>query len=324
MKTTKSGENTAAARYGFARIGLSTPDGYWTFGNDNVVNDQKPMPCSESDSKDIPYLKMVFKFIEDNSDMFDTNRIYTEGFSQNSMFSAYIAFCFSDKVHGVWQGGSGMALTGRAPNLPGCQGQCKASVYAELSNCNQCINQQPCTECQYWPIYPCYNEKKAMIDCLADYTNDYIAAGKEDPTVDSTSEYMYERLMNEGHDARMFRFGASKDGTVKGGHTNPKNAVYWQVGCLGITSPCSSECEYSFIDCINGKDTSSSANRTSSFDDCISEDSFVNLMGCTKSCAPTYDMLKESEEPVISKFLFFGNEQNPQHARPSFSKCTAS
>ena len=57
-------------------------------------------------------------------------------------------------------GGSGMAITGDPINLPGCQGQVTASDFAnECSNCNACIQSHPCTECQYWPIYPCYSPK---------------------------------------------------------------------------------------------------------------------------------------------------------------------
>ena len=119
----KSDGNAAAIRFGFARIGLSTPDGHWTFGNDGIVNDENPMPCSEEDSKDIPYLQSVFDFIDNNPDQFDASKIYAQGFSQNSMFSAYIGFCFNQKVLAVWQGGSGMAYTGLPPNLPGCQAQ---------------------------------------------------------------------------------------------------------------------------------------------------------------------------------------------------------
>ena len=100
------------------RIGLSTPDGHWTFGNDGIVNDENPMPCSDEESKDMPYVRKIFEFIEAEP-LLDSSRIYAQGFSQNSMFSAYIAFCFNEKVLGVWQGGSGMALTGMSPNLPG-------------------------------------------------------------------------------------------------------------------------------------------------------------------------------------------------------------
>ena len=41
--------NKAAARFGYARIALSTPDGGWTFGNNGIINDNVPMPCSDSD-----------------------------------------------------------------------------------------------------------------------------------------------------------------------------------------------------------------------------------------------------------------------------------
>ena len=122
MKSFSDG-NAAATRYGFARFGLSSPDGAWTFGNDGVVNDDYPMPCSDEDSKDMPYLRAIFDFIESNPDQFDASKIYAGGFSQNSMFSAYIAFCFNEKVLGVWQGGSGLAYTGEKPYLPGCQAQ---------------------------------------------------------------------------------------------------------------------------------------------------------------------------------------------------------
>ena len=56
------------------------------------------------------------------------------------------------------KGGSGMAITGEPPNLPGCQGQVTASDFANnCQNCNACIASHPCGECQYWPIYPCYS-----------------------------------------------------------------------------------------------------------------------------------------------------------------------
>ena len=87
-------------------------DGFWTFGNDGLVNDDNPMPCSDWDGKDMPYLRTIFNFIDANPSMFDNTKIYAQGFSQNSMFSAYIGFCFNDRVSGIWQGGSGMALTG--------------------------------------------------------------------------------------------------------------------------------------------------------------------------------------------------------------------
>ena len=66
-------------------------------GNNGIVNDKIPMPCSDEDNEDIPYLRKVFEFIEANDDKFDASRIYAEGGSQNSVFSAYLAFCFRFK-----------------------------------------------------------------------------------------------------------------------------------------------------------------------------------------------------------------------------------
>ena len=54
-----------------------------------------------------------------NRTQFDATRIYAEGFSQNSMFSAHIGHCYQDRVLGIWQGGSGMSLTGQRPYTPG-------------------------------------------------------------------------------------------------------------------------------------------------------------------------------------------------------------
>merc|ERR1711963_638336 len=321
MKAYSDG-NAAATRYGFARIGLSTPDGAWTFGNDGVVNDEKPMPCSDEDSKDMPYLKAIFNFIESNPDQFDASKIYAQGFSQNSMFSAYIGFCFSDKVLGIWQGGSGMALTGMSPNLPGCQGQVTASAYSSCSNCNQFIEDHFRNECQYWPIYPCYSEKKPMVDCVADYFNDMIANDKVEPEIYSSALYMYERLLNEGHDARLLRFSPSDDGTIPGQHQDPKNKEHWQVGCLGITAPCSSACESAFMSCVESKNPATASDRADAFETCMDLSTFEGL-GCDAECAPTYAMLAASETPTVVMFENFGAGSSSPSARPAESLCVA-
>jgi hypothetical protein len=312
--------NVAAARYGFARFGLSSPDGAWTFGNNGIVNDDYPMPCSDEDSKDIPYLKAIFEFIESNPDQFDASRIYAGGFSQNSMFSAYIGFCFSDKVLGVWQGGSGLAYTGEEPNLPGCQGQVTASDYAECDNCKACIETNFCTECQYWPIYPCYSATRPMVDCVAAYDNDNIAVS--DPDTTNTAINMYETLLSEGHDARLLRFSPSDDETIPGGHTDPKNNAFWHVGCLGSTAQCSETCETAFIGCVDSQDISSASDRVAAFQTCIEESKFTDL-GCTVDCAPTFNMLAASEEPTTYLFDRFGAGAEVADAQPSSSNCIA-
>jgi len=315
MTSATRGDNAAATKYGYSRIGLSTPDGHWTFGNDNIVNDEKPMPCSDEDSKDIPYLKTVFAFIESNSDTLDNEKIYAEGFSQNSMFSAYTAFCFHEKVVGVWQGGSGLALTGEKPFVPNKGAQCTASSFEEYGG--QCMSKDPCTVCQYWPIYPCYTENRPMVHCIAEYTNDGVSVQEGV----SSAEHMYEKSMNEGHDARLLRFDPSGDGTIEGGHKDPKNTAHWYVGCLGITEPCSSSCETSFTSCVNSKDVSTAEKRTDAFEDCI-EDS-ENLSGCTAECAPTYNMLIESQAPITATPSTFGATTGSHSVRPDTSLCRA-
>merc|ERR1712051_585491 len=316
----KSSGNAAAKRYGFARIGLSTPDGFWTFGNDGLVNDDNPMPCSDWDGKDMPYLRTIFNFIDANPSMFDNTKIYAQGFSQNSMFSAYIGFCFNDRVSGIWQGGSGMALTGVRPYLPGCQGQVTASDFLTCNNCNQCINTNFCNECQYWPIYPCYSPVRPMVDCVAEYVNDGISVNQPNPDVESSAIYMYDRLVTEGHDARLLRFSPSADGTIPGSHQNPKNYNFWQVGCLGITEACTTACETSFVACVESKDISTAKKQTEAFADCIEVDKFITLNGCTEDCAPTYGMLAASETPT-TKLGGFGAGANTASARPSGSLC---
>jgi len=87
-----------------------------------------------------------------------------------------------------------------------------------------------------------------MVDCLAVYDNDNIAV--DDPETSNTATNMYDKLVAEGHDGRLFRFSAPKDGTISGGHQDPKNKEYWQVGCMGITAPCSDACEAAFLDCV--------------------------------------------------------------------------
>merc|ERR1739844_303695 len=317
MKNVYAADNKAAARYGFARIGVSTPDGHWTFGNNNIVNDASPMPCSDEDSKDIAYIRKIFAFIESNPSQFDASKVYAEGFSQNSMFSAYIGFCFSDNVLGVWQGGSGMAITGEPPNLPGCQGQVTASDFAnECENCNACIQSHPCTECQYWPIYPCYSAKHPMVNCLAEYTNDYISNDRETGKY-STATNMYEKMLDEGHDARLLRFSPSADGTIKGGHTDPKNFNYWQIGCLGITPSCSQECETAFVSCVNSGNTGTAVQKTQAFDNCMDADVFAGLSGCNVDCAPTFAMLATSENPTTAEFETFGAGSDEASSKPA-------
>ena len=54
------------------------------FPNDGIVNDTNPTPCSAKDSRDHPYIEAAFNFIEDHHEL-DSQKVFTEGFAQNSM-----------------------------------------------------------------------------------------------------------------------------------------------------------------------------------------------------------------------------------------------
>merc|ERR1719273_2368337 len=209
---------------------------------------------------------------------------------------------------------------GKAPNLPGLQAQCTQSAYKELKRA--CLTDDPCTECEYWPIYPCYQSKRAMIDCVAEYTNDGISVDKETDT--SSAVYMYEALMNEGHDGQLLRFSPSEDGTIPGGHQNPKNVYYWQVGCWGITSPCDEACEAQFLECVAENDGTSASSHADAFATCIGKQAEGKFGACSKDCAPTINMLMASEVPTDMKLNNFGGTaESTVREQPETSLCEA-
>lgn len=300
--------NNLAVRYGFARIGVSTPAGNWVFGNDGIINDQRPMPCSAKDSQDAAFINKVFDFITANPNVFNAERVYTEGFSQNGIFSAYIGYCHSDKVVGIWQAGSGLGLTSQKEffHLHKLQTECTRSMFKKYTK--KCVNQpNACPGCQYWPIYPCYTAKRPVISCVVDYIGDPITSMRGNPNV-STTWNMYRALVREGHDARLMRFNQ------KSLHSKIKNNDYWKMACLGITPSCSAKCERSFIECVK---------TTNSFTTCIDEDKVKDLEGCTVDCSPTLGMMSESEAPFVKEFSKgkFGANDEMYRPQPEGSVC---
>lgn len=89
------------------------------FGNNGVVNDANLTPCTDEDSRDMEYARAIFDFIDAHANVLDTDKVFAEGFSQSSMWAVYMTVCFKARMAGVWQGGSGLALTGFAPVVPG-------------------------------------------------------------------------------------------------------------------------------------------------------------------------------------------------------------
>ena len=76
-----------------------------------------------------------------------------------------------------------------------------------------------------------------MVECIAEYTNDPISIDQRDPDMFDSGRYMFEKLNDEGHDARFFRFSPNEE--IEGGHEPPINEWMWQIGCLGMTPTCS-------------------------------------------------------------------------------------
>ena len=76
-----------------------------------------------------------------------------------------------------------------------------------------------------------------MVECIAEYTNDPISIDQRDPDMFDSGRYMFEKLNDEGHDARFFRFSPNEE--IEGGHEPPINEWMWQIGCLGMNPTCS-------------------------------------------------------------------------------------
>ena len=131
---------------------------------------------------------------------------------------------------------------------------------------------------------------------------------------------MYEKLIDEGHDGRLFRFSPSADGTIKGSHKDVQNVEYWVLGCLGVTEQCSATCEAAFLECVESGDTSTAKNRTKTFAQCMDEKKFVSL-GCPADCSPTFDMLAASEMPTEYVFDNFGAGSGVAQDQPATSLC---
>eukprot|EP00947_MAST-08B_sp_MAST-8B-sp1_P006687 g6687.t1 len=97
----------SADRFGLALAYLSSPDGAWSW-NTSVVNDTSPLPCSAATAgEDYTYVSAAIGLLK-TKPFFDKSRVYTYGFSQNGMASAYVGRCFPSDVTGQWIGGGGL------------------------------------------------------------------------------------------------------------------------------------------------------------------------------------------------------------------------
>lgn len=298
-----------AKRFGMAVVHLSSPEGSWSWKN-AVSNDANPMSraCSASTSggggEDYTYIEDVLGFLANGPDRarLDLDRVYAQGHSQNGMGAGYVGLCFppqSDRpgIAGVWQGAAGLYEQegGSGPTPPGREGTC--------------------ADCQYWPVYPCYegsaNDQTSAVvpltSCIQVSVDDRVTTSLSDPQ-QSHGQNMYNRLLQEGGDGRLLTF----DGI---GHRQPDDVWDWVAGCLGVTQACSAACEASVVQCVQALGHYSS---------CLSSMSGPS-QPCAAGCAPTLSMLEthpDLMEVTLSRDAF-GDDPVVNTCRPSTSQCVS-
>ncbi|MEE2903221.1 MAG: hypothetical protein VYC39_12885 [Myxococcota bacterium] len=289
-----------ARRYGFRHMQLTSPDGDWAFPQNNEVNDSNyQTQCDESSTKEIGYLKSVFtivdKMIADG--VVASDKVFVSGFSQNSMYTLFMATCFPEEINGIWQGGSGLFSKDEgAKALPNCEGACTRSAFLEHGT--ECRLIEPCTNCQYFPVLP---EKtgRAIKSCIVMYENDGAAH--------STAVPGYKVLKAQGHKPQLYIFGADRSISL-GDHEEPVNSWAWLSSCLGLHDACSTECSSQVIGCINNfrmnfRDRQGQPYSfdnpdhrqiaTFEYDECLMR--HANL--CERGCSATTEMLHLFETP---------------------------
>ena len=271
---------TAADRFGFVGLCTTSAEGNWTFGNDGVINDANPTACEPEDSKDITYLDGVFRIIDGLglAGQARSDEIYTWGFSQNAMFTAFTAFCYPDRISAFWQGGSGLYVQGQTAPLPRMEGACRHSDFVEYGPA--CAMEAPCPECQYFPVYP-VPTTPPLAGCIMAYQDDFLF---------ETTAPMAELMSVEGHTATLLQFPAI-------GREHSQSLIHWDwlVGCMGVVEACSSTCADAMVACMDTAGSDSAVERESDHMSCLASE----LVGCDAGCAPTLEMLRLVERPCV-------------------------
>ena len=299
----------SADRFGLALAYLSSPDGAWSW-NTSVVNDTSPLPCSAATAgEDYTYVSAAIGLLK-TKPFFDKSRVYTYGFSQNGMASAYVGRCFPSDVTGQWIGGGGLFSVGHGPVPPNKAGTCAGG-------------------CKYWPAFPCHSAKAStsVQSCIQFYSNDPVTVDQRDPADPSQPRtkghglYLFDRLATEANDGRMLQFFPDEDHQIRGGHSGPKNVWDWVASCFGgFTPPCSAACESALPSCMQSQQGQTPA---AAFSTCLT-DTLVASGTCAAGCTASFDMLQLGEKPQLN--LTKGSRWGKPaviEPRPSTSICEA-
>jgi len=299
---------SAANRFGMAMMYLSSPDGAWSW-NTSIVNDTATRPCSAATAGvDYSYMRAALSFLA-KQPFYDKSRVYTYGFSQNGMASAYVGRCFASEVTGQWIGGGGLFSPGHGPVPPNQAGTCDT--------------------CKYWPVFPCHSSstKTAVQSCIQFYSNDPVTVDQHNPPYGARTNghglYLYDRLQTEGNDGRMLEFSPNSAQGVTGGHSGPANEWDWIVSCFGgISTQCSAACEAALPGCV-AAGTAQGYYTWYTYNYCMTSD-LVSTGVCAAGCTPTESMVATSETPLLN--LTAGSrwgESAVATKRPATSICSA-
>ena len=296
------GEIVGMARtYNVRIMELSSPTGGWAFPLDNEINESNHTEqCDAESSPEIAYMEAVFSRVDQmiEAGSVDADKIYLSGFSQNSMFSVFVATCFPERIRGISQGGSGLySEADGSLALPNCEGACTASDF-EVHEMD-CVTETPCDTCNYFPVLPT-SGGESFRSCSVMYDNDDAAH--------STAVPGHKLLTQAGHDVTLRIFAARPEAQL-GGHTMPVLDWEWANSCLEVNPPCSTECGTAVTGCVedfketfridNGGQEAMQSREgrdalTNAYRDCHRD----NAELCPRGCAATTDMLHSVEVPA--------------------------
>ena len=296
------GEIVGMARaYNVRTMELSSPTGGWNFPLDNEINEGNHAgQCDPENSAEIAYMEAVFsrvdQMIEDGT--VDGDKVYLSGFSQNSMFSVFVATCFPDRIRGISQGGSGLySQADGSVALPQCEGACKASDF-QIHDI-ECVTEAPCDTCDYFPVLP-QSGGETFRTCSVMYDND--------DSAHSTAVPGHRLLTQAGHDVTLRIFAARPESGL-GGHTMPLLDWEWPNRCLEVNPPCSSECGTAVTACVEnfretyrndngGQDAMNSREGRNALTEAYRDCHRSNAELCPRGCAATMEMLLSVEAPA--------------------------
>lgn len=288
-------------RYNVRSIELTAPSGSWNFPLNNEVNaDNYTAQCDPESSIEVAYMQGVFSVVDQMvaDGTVDPERIYVSGFSQNAMFSLFVATCFPERVRGINQGGSGLySQADGSLALPQCEGACRRSDF--VTHGDECVNEAPCDSCSYFPVYP-DSSAGTFQSCIFMYDNDDAAH--------TTAVPAHKVLTEAGYEASLHIFASRRENGL-GGHTLPVLGLEWANSCLNINPRCTSACEKAVVSCIDdfqdayandnegqqAINTEEGRNLLSRvFKDCRSANPDI----CSQGCAATQAMLHSVQPPA--------------------------